>query len=167
MVDLLKNRSHTSAINFMEHEMTVLSKLKLISAQAERKSPMVSRRNKLTGKIDDQIAYAKAVSTGGNYAAKRVKFVQDAESGERKQVEIATRVKQWWWTGGNGKLVLAVRYGSKPIELAKGKNAIEVGSIDELVAALHAVKDAVQSGELDAQIEQASGVLRAGFAKTK
>jgi hypothetical protein len=60
-----------------------------------------------------------------------------------------------------------VRYGSKPIELAKGKNAIEVGSMDELVAALGAVKDAVHAGELDAQIEQASGSLRAGFAKKK
>lgn len=147
--------------------MAALSNLKLVSAQAERKSPMVTRRSKLTGKIDDQIAYAKAVSSGGTYAAKRVKFVKDAESGERKQIEIATRVKQWWWTGGNGKLVLAPRYGAKPIELAKGKNAIEVGSMDELVAALHAVKEAVQAGELDAQIEQVSGSLRAGFAKKK
>jgi hypothetical protein len=37
--------------------------------------------------------------------------------------------------------------------------------MDELVAALGAVKDAVHAGELDAQIEQASGVLRAGFVK--
>ena len=39
--------------------------------------------------------------------------------------------------------------------------------MDELVAALGAVKEAVQAGELDAQIEQASGALRAGFAKKK
>ena len=96
-----------------------------------------------------------------------MKFVQDGESGERKAVEIATRVKQWWWKAANGKINLAVRYGSKPIELAKGKNAIEVGSMDELVAALGAVEDAVHAGELDAQIGQASGALRAGFAKKK
>jgi hypothetical protein len=42
----------------------------------------------------DQIAAANAATDGGIYAAKRVKFVQDSESGERKQVEIATRVKQ-------------------------------------------------------------------------
>jgi hypothetical protein len=93
--------------------------------------------------------------------------IQDSESGERKQVEIATRVKQWWWKAANGKINLALRYGSKPLEIARGKNAIEVGSIEELVAALEAVKEAVQSGELDAQIEQASGALRAGFAKKK
>ena len=147
--------------------MSALSKLKLVSAQAERKSPTVSRRSKLTGKLEDQIRYAKAVTTGGTYAAKRVRFVQDADSGERKQVEIATRVKQWWWTAANGKVMVALRYGSKPIELAKGKNAIEVGGMDGLIPALEAVKDAVHSGELDAQIEQASGALREGFTKKK
>jgi hypothetical protein len=104
-----------------------------VSATVERKSPTVSRRYKLTGKIEDQIRYAKVLTAGVTYAAKRVRFVQDANSGERKQVEIATRVKQWWWTAANGKVVLALRYGSKPIELAKGKNAIEVGNIDALI----------------------------------
>lgn len=147
--------------------MTVLSKLKLVSAQAERGSPMVQRRSKLTVKIEDQIAHAKALTSGGTYASKRVKFVRDADSGERKQVETAARVKQWWWTASNGKVMLALRYGSKPIELAKGKNAIEVGSMAELVATLETVKEAAHAGELDGQIEQASGALRAGFAKKK
>ena len=147
--------------------MSALSKLKLVSAQAERKSPTILRRNKLTGKLSDQIAAAKAATEGGTYAATRVKFVQDSESGERKQVEIATRVKQWWWKAPTGKIMLALRYGAKPIEIAKGKNAIEVGSMAELVAALEAVKEAVQAGELDTQIEQVSGSLRAGFAKKK
>lgn len=147
--------------------MSSLSKLKLVAAHAEKKSPTVLRRAKLTGKLLDQISYAKAVIAGDTYASKRVKFVQDSESGERKAVEIATRVKQWWWKAASGKINLAVRYGSKPIELAKGKNAIEVGSMDELVAALGAVKEAVHAGELDAQIEQASGSLRAGFVKKK
>lgn len=147
--------------------MSALSKLKLVSAQAERKSPTILRRSKLTGKLSDQIAAAKAATEGGTYVSKRVKFVQDSESGERKQVEIATRVKQWWWKAPTGKIMLALRYGAKPIEIAKGKNAIEVGSMAELVAALEAVKEAVQAGELDAQIEQVSGSLRAGFAKKK
>jgi hypothetical protein len=147
--------------------MSALAKLKLVAAHAEKRSPMVLRRAKLTGKLSDQISYAKAVIAGSTYAAKRVKFVQDSESGERKQVEIATRVKQWWWSAANGKVLLALRYGAKPIEIAKGKNAIEVGGMADLVAALEAVKEAVVAGELDAQIEQASGSLRAGFAKKK
>lgn len=93
--------------------------------------------------------------------------MQHSENGERKQIEIATRVKPWWWKSPTGKVVVAVRYGAARIELAKGKNAIEVGSMGDLVAALEAVKEAVAAGELDSQIEQASGALRAGFAKKK
>jgi hypothetical protein len=147
--------------------MNALSKLKLVTAQAESKSPVVLRRNKLTGKIDHQLSYAKAVNAGGTYAAKSLKFVQDGETGDRKQVEVATRVKPWWFTAANGKLVLALRYGAKPIELAKGKNGIEVSGMDDLVATLEVIKQAVNAGELDTQIEQASGSLRAGFAKKK
>jgi hypothetical protein len=147
--------------------MSAFAKLKLVSAQAERKSPMILRRNKLTGHIDHQIASAKAEIEGGIYTVQRVKLVKDAETGERKPVQTAARIKQWWWKSPNGKIMLALRYGSKPIEIAKGKNAVEVGSMSELVAALDALKEGVLAGELDAQIEQASGSLRAGFAKKK
>ncbi len=50
-------------------------------------------------------------------------------------------------------------------DCSKGKNAIELGSGDELIAALHALKTAALAGELDVQIEAASGALRAGFVK--
>jgi len=77
------------------------------------------------------------------------------------------RFKQLWSTGPTGTIVLGLRYGAKPIELAKGKSGIECSSMDELIAALEAIKDAVAAGELDAQIDAASGSLRAGFAKKK
>ena len=117
--------------------------------------------------VDIDHAYAKAANAGGVYAAKKVKFVTDSETGERKQVELSTRVKPWWFPAASGKLVLALRYGAKSIEIVKGKNAIEVTGMDDLIATLEIIKDAVQAGELDAQIEQASGALRAGFAKKK
>ncbi len=63
--------------------------------------------------------------------------------------------------------MLALRYGSKVFEITKGKNAIEVSDMADLIATLEVVKDAVQAGELDPQIEQVSGALRAGFAKKK
>ena len=96
-----------------------------------------------------------------------MKFVTNKETGERKQVEQAKRVKPWWFTQANGKTVLALRYGAKTIEISKGKNAVELSGMDDLVATLEVVKEAVLAGELDAQIEQASGALRAGFAKKK
>ncbi len=58
-----------------------------------------------------------------------------------------------------------VRYGSKVIELAKGKNAVEAGDLNALIEALGMVKSAVLAGELDAEIEKASGALRTGFGK--
>lgn len=67
----------------------------------------------------------------------------------------------------NGKLVLSLRYGAKQIEIVKGKNAVELTGMDDLLATLEVIKDAVQAGELDAQIELVSGALRAGFGKKK
>ncbi len=60
---------------------------------------------------------------------------------------------------------MAVRYGSRVLELAKGKNVIELAKGDELIAVLAKRKDAVLAVELDTQIEAASGALRAGFGK--
>ena len=89
----------------------------------------------------------------------------DPFTGERKTVEAVKRVKEWFWINDTGKINLAVRYGSKVLELAKGKNAIELASGDELITALQTLKTAALAGELDTQIEAASGALRAGFKK--
>ena len=64
-----------------------------------------------------------------------------------------------------GKVCVSVKYGTKVIELAKGKHSVEVSSADELVKALSTIKQAVEAGELDSQIELASGALKAGFRK--
>jgi hypothetical protein len=153
--------------NLGEETMTALSKFKLVSAQADRKTPISLRRAKLTGKIEEQIAYAKAVASGDTFSPTRKRVVKDAETGLKKHVETAVTVKPWWWTGQAGNVILALRYGSKPIEIAKGKNAFEVGSMDELVPALLTLREAVKAGELDTQIESASNSLRAGFGKKK
>ena len=51
------------------------------------------------------------------------------------------------------------------MEFAKGKNAIELSTGDELLATLSLLKDAVIAGELDEAITNASDKLRAGFSK--
>jgi hypothetical protein len=60
---------------------------------------------------------------------------------------------------------ICVRYGSKVLELAKGKYAIEVGVEKDLVNVLEVVKTAVLNGELDAAIDNAANKLRDGFGK--
>ena len=146
--------------------MTVFSKLKLVASKKERNvSPIIVRRNKLIGKIDEQLLFATAQRDGQIYAPKRLKNVTDKVTGERKTVEATKRVKEWYWTNSAGKIHLSVRYGSKTLELAKGKNAIELNNFEELLSTLSALKDAVLAGELDDSISQASEKLKAGFVK--
>ena len=146
--------------------MTVFSKLKLVASKKERNvSPVVARRTKLAGKIEEQLLFATAQRDGQIYAPKRLKNVIDKATGERKTIEATKRIKEWYWTNSTGKIHLSVRYGSKTLELAKGKNAIELNSGDELLATLVTLKDAVIAGELDDAIAQASDKLKAGFTK--
>lgn len=147
--------------------MGTLEKLKLVSFKAGLKNPVFWRRNKLNGQLEEQIAYVKAAIAGDVFAAKRVKFVTDLETGTRKQVESAKRVKPWFFKTANGKIALTLRYGQKTLEIAKGKNAVEVGDMSELLSTLELISSAVQTGELDAQIETASSALRAGFKGKK
>jgi hypothetical protein len=145
--------------------MSVIAKLKLVSSKRERNlSPIVVRRNKLAAKIEEQLQLATAQKEGRLYAPKRIKNVTNAE-GERVAVETTKRVKEWYWTTPANKINLCVRYGSKTLELSKGKNAIELSSGEELLSTLSMLKDAVIAGELDDAITNASDNLRAGFSK--
>ena len=47
-----------------------------------------------------------------------------------------------------------VRYGSKPLDFAKGKNAIELATESEVADVLAKVREAAELGELDVLIEQ-------------
>ncbi len=145
--------------------MTFIAKLKLVASKRERNlSPIVVRRNKLASKIEEQLQLATAQKEGRLYAPKRIKTVTN-DAGQRVAIETTKRVKEWFWTTPANKINLSVRYGSKTLELAKGKNAIELSTGDELLATLSLLKDAVIAGELDEAITNASDKLRAGFSK--
>jgi hypothetical protein len=145
--------------------MSVIAKLKLVASKRERNlSPIIVRRNKLAAKIEEQLQLATAQKEGRLYAPKRIKNVTNAE-GERVAVETTKRVKEWYWTTPANKINLCVRYGSKTLELSKGKNAIELSSGEELLSTLSMLKDTVIAGELDDAITNASDNLRAGFSK--
>ena len=144
--------------------MNTLAKLKLVNSKRSRTvSPTVHRRNKLIAKIAEQIELATAQKEGRLYVPKKLKTVTNADTGERRTIETTKRVKEWFWTTDSGKINFSVRYGSKVIELAKGKNAVEVANKGELIDSLTLIKDAVLAGELDVQISAASDKLRDGF----
>ena len=146
--------------------MGAIDKLNLVvAAKTATKNTQQHRRNKLAAKIDEQIKLASARLGGDSYIAKKLKRVVDAETGEMKTVETAKRVKEWWWYGDNGNLLLAIKYGSKSIEFSKGRNAVMVANLQGVVDALTVIKQATLNGELDAQIDAVSGALRSGFKK--
>jgi hypothetical protein len=144
--------------------MTTLNGLKLTAAQKPTQMTYVEqRRNKLAKRLWEQIELAKAQQTGTQYTATKFRTIKDSETGLRKQIETNKRVKAWWFVADNGKLSLCVRYGTKILELAKGKHAVEVGTEKDLLGVLDVIKTAVLAGELDAQIEAAANRLRDGF----
>jgi hypothetical protein len=53
-----------------------------------------------------------------------------------------------------------VRFGSKPLEFAKGKNAIELSSEAEVAEALRRVREVAELGELGVLIEQQAQFCR-------
>jgi hypothetical protein len=145
---------------------TLLDGLKLSTAKKPAHIPqIVFRRNKLSSKLWEQIQLAKSHIDGTPFVVKKYRSFTDKESGLRKQIEVPKRIREWWFKNEAGKVCLAVKYGTKVIELAKGKHSVEVSNAEELVKALSTIKQAVEAGELDSQIELASGALKAGFRK--
>ena len=147
---------------------SIITTLKLTAARKARAMPdVVKRRNKLLLKLSEQRALAAALQTGVHYSPKRLRSFTDINTGQRIVKEVPVRIKPWFWTGERGETLLCVNYGSRQIEIAKNKTAIEVGTDANLITVLDTVIAAVKNGELDVQIESVSNRLRAGFKKPK
>lgn len=146
--------------------MSTLNTLKLTNAKRPQAMPAVLvRRHKLMKKLHEQQMLAEAVASGKAYAATRLKNVTDIETGLTKTVEVPRRVRAWWWTADDGKVCMNVKYGSSCLQIAKGKFAVEVGSIEGVIEALQTLKQATEAGELDSQIEAVAGEVKSGFGK--
>ena len=146
--------------------MSAFNGLKLVAAKRpQTASPIVQRRNKLVTQLWEQIELARASAEGKTFAPVRLRNVKDKLTGERRTVEAAKRVKQWWFTADSGRVCLQVRYGTRVMELAKGKNSIDVGTNAELLSVLDTVKKCVEQGDMDTQIDAASAAVRARFVK--
>ena len=144
---------------------TQLSSLKITNVTRQIKTDTVEfRRTKLIKKIEEQISLATAQKNGELFTVKRLKNVKDEASGTTSQIEVSKRINAWFWTDNN-KTYLQIKYGTKVLELQKGKNTIETASHDDLVKTLFLVRTIVTSGELDAVIEDASVKVRERFGK--
>ena len=143
--------------------MSILAQLKLSNIKRPTQQPITEhRRAKLAEKIGQQLLLAQAQAAGETYAPKRYK-IKRYEDGSTQTVEVVRRVRQWWWIVEGGRMCFNIRYGSRVLELTKGKSTVGVANTDELIDALSLIQSAVTSGELDAQIEAASVAVRKGF----
>jgi hypothetical protein len=147
--------------------MSTLSTLNLVTSKKHQTvAPIVSRRNKLCAKLDEQLALCEAQKIGNTYAPKHLKTFVNKQTGERMTAEVVKRVKEWFWVGDNGKINLAVKYGAKTLPLnKKGANAIELNNGDELITTLKSLKMMVANGELDDAMNEVSTATRQAFGK--
>lgn len=144
--------------------MATLANLKLSAAVKPTHIPAVQvRRDKLAKRLREQAELARAQQAGTQFAPTRFRTVVEPDTGVRRQVEQPKRIKPWWFTTESGKLALHVRYGTRVLELAKGKFAVEIPSETDIVNTLDLLKAAVLAGELDAAMDAASIKLREGF----
>jgi hypothetical protein len=129
--------------------MSFLSTVDLIDHQTGvDRSPAYLRRQKLTAKIDQQFA----LLADSGFGPTRHTW-QKASDGSRVLVEKGIRLKRWWVKQADGKLILTVRYGSRPLQLAEGRNAILVVDEVQLAEVMYKMKAAVSAGEFDVLIE--------------
>jgi hypothetical protein len=150
----------------MENTMAILenlNNLKLTDAKRPKNQPaIVQRRNKLISKLWEQIELAKAKHSGKDFVVKRYKNVKDLE-GNIKSIEKPKRIKPWWFTSSTGTLCINVFYGSKLLELANGKTAVEATNLENVIEVLELLKREAEIGTFDAPIEAASLQLRSRF----
>ena len=119
------------------------------------RSPVARRREKLAFKVEEQIKLA----IDSTYRPTKIVWSRSADGTEHK-VEQPKRIKRWWVEAVDGTVQLTVRYGAKPLELAKGKNAIALKSKDEVEDTLRKLQQAVLNGEFDTILEQQIGVTK-------
>ena len=125
--------------------MELLKTLKLTQYQRNStNNPVLQRRIKLAAGISEQILLAE----NPNYKQISVRTVAD-DNGGLRTVEGGKRVLRWWRVGADGTVELTLRYGSRMLELAKGMDAVELASADELVGVLEQFKAAAERGEMD------------------
>ena len=146
--------------------MSTLNTLKLVNQVKPQHVPdVVKRRYKLSNKLWEQIQLARSQFLNEPFAVTKMKTVKNVDTGTSETIAVNKRIRPWWFNSETGSMCVTIKYGTKVIELAKGKPSIEVSDKDQLISTLELVKKAVEAGELDQQIDQASGALRSNFKK--
>jgi hypothetical protein len=63
-------------------------------------------------------------------------------------VEVATKVRQWWFMTESNQVVLHDMYGTKMIDISNGKSSIEITDGHHLIKTLETLCGALSVGSL-------------------
>ena len=142
--------------------MKLLQSLNLSTQSHDHVDPITIRRSKLIQRLELQ----KQLAENAAFTANATRLVRDA-SGNRTAVSVHKRIQPWWRETARGSIELTIKYGAKPLELAKGKTAIVIADRSQLVATLGTIIAAVRAGELDEQLSQRAKSMVAPKRKQK
>jgi hypothetical protein len=109
-----------------------------------RNDPVMKRREKMLSQLEQQRNLAQDPS----FTIVQQRWVKD-ENGVKQPVERHKQIKRWWLRNGMGGCLLIIRYGSRVLELQKGKAAIDTGGEANLVAVIEEIMRMTKEGELD------------------
>lgn len=139
--------------------MAILTDLKF-STQAKPlfKDPIMIRRTKFMERVDEQIVLVTRHIEGNEAPSAVVVETEDLGSGV-----VSKQSATWWWKEKSGRYLLAFKYGSKTLELQKGKPSVQCESLQEVKKVLEMVFTATDKGELDQLLMTAGSELRKRF----
>ena len=112
------------------------------------RNPIVQRRESLIKGIDKQLSICESLISDNEFA-------RDHHSGRK--------IPSWFWLDDSGQYYLSINYGKQPMELSKGKFSIICESIESVQSSLNLVRESVQMGDFDKQLEKRSKVIRSNF----
>ena len=128
---------------------SLLSSLKVIARpKIEPKPPVLGKRLKLIEKLEQQKEMAVCMIENRRFEAFRDKKVKNPETGEVTVQRRPTSVRPWYYDSDD-HYYLEVKVNNKPIDLQKGKPAIDVGDKVKLPEVIDTIIKATESGELD------------------
>ncbi|MCF2949261.1 hypothetical protein L0668_14175 [Paraglaciecola aquimarina] len=128
---------------------SVLSSLKVIARpKIEPKSPVIGKRMKLIEKLEQQKDMATCMIEKRPFEAFREKMVTNKETGERQKQRRPVSVKPWYYDS-DSHYYFEVKINNKPVELQKGKPAIDIGDKSKLPEVIDTIIKATEKGELD------------------
>jgi hypothetical protein len=137
-----------------------LADVKLVSAvRPTFQDPVALKRSKFISRVSEQLEIANHLMKG-----EQIPFTSFHDPVSLKRPR---KVSPWWWIDKEGKYLMAIKYGSKVIELAKGKSAVQAETLEQIIEVLKSLKLSTSNGELDLHLTQASELIRKKFKVKK